>query len=158
MAITPYLSLDFIIQELFLELSESVVATVVVQVERIQHISGGGRLEVIIKSQDTNWVCHRTFCLTPSWRAPWSPGCGPWGSRAWTSQWGTGFDDPWSAPGRTLWTTAGTGHSTAAGPLDSGRTQAESRKWKEFKCLQIYGHCRLRTHQIVFRAASTWFF
>lgn len=54
MAITPYLSLDFIIQELFLELSESVVATVVVQVERIQHISGGGRLEVIIKSQDTN--------------------------------------------------------------------------------------------------------
>ena len=37
-----YLSLNFIIQELFLELGESVVATVVIQVERIQHIPAGG--------------------------------------------------------------------------------------------------------------------
>lgn len=39
-----YLSLDFIIQELFLELGDSVVATVVIQVERIQDIPAGGEI------------------------------------------------------------------------------------------------------------------
>lgn len=46
MAIRPYLSLDFIIKELFLEFRESIVATVIIQVERIQHISRGGRMVV----------------------------------------------------------------------------------------------------------------
>ena len=87
---------------------------------------------VTIKSWCTNkiWFCRRESCLTPSWRAPWSPGCGRWGSTALTSQWGTEFGDPWSAPGRTLWTTAGTDRSTAAGPLNSGRTQEGIRKWR----------------------------
>lgn len=46
MAIRPYLSLDFIIKELFLEFRESIVAAVIIQVERIQHISRGGRMVV----------------------------------------------------------------------------------------------------------------
>lgn len=45
-AIRPYLSLDFIIKELFLEFCESIVAAVIIQVERIQHISRGGRMVV----------------------------------------------------------------------------------------------------------------
>lgn len=55
--------------------------------------------------------------LTPSWRVLWFPEYGQWGSRAWTSQWGIGCDDPWWAPGRTLGTKAAIGHSTAEGPL-----------------------------------------
>lgn len=45
-AIRPYLSLDFIIKELFLEFCESIVAAVIIQVERIQHISRGGTMVV----------------------------------------------------------------------------------------------------------------
>lgn len=75
-----YLSLDFIIQELFLELGESIVTTVIIQVERIQHIPRGGRMAVVAvksRSKRANAFCHCMFSLTPSWRAPWSPGCGP---------------------------------------------------------------------------------
>lgn len=55
--------------------------------------------------------------LTPSWKALWFPGYGLSESRAWTSQWETGFAGPWLTPGRILGTRAGKGRNTAAGLL-----------------------------------------
>lgn len=39
-----YLSFDFIIEELLLELSESVVATVIIQIQGVKHVPKHGRV------------------------------------------------------------------------------------------------------------------
>lgn len=71
------------------------------------------KLQAWVKAQ----THHSPSALTPSWRVLWFPEYGPWGSKAWTFQWGTGCGGPWSAPGRTPGTRAGTGRSTAAALL-----------------------------------------
>lgn len=55
--------------------------------------------------------------LTPSLMPLSSPKYDPSKSRAWTSQWETGFFCPLSALRRIPWTTVGTDHSIAAGFL-----------------------------------------
>lgn len=67
------------------------------------------------------------MALTPSWRPLWCPGCGRWGSTAWTFRWGTESCGPSWVLGRTLWTKAGRGRSTAARSLQEGRR--EGRIW-----------------------------
>lgn len=85
--------------------------------------------------------------LTPSWMPPWSLGYGQSRSRAWTSRWGTGSSCPWSAPGRTLGTTAGKGHSTAAAFLEGFKdTMLPSMSRKRFsRMIQegLYAWCQL---------------
>lgn len=73
--------------------------------------------QIKISSPAEDTAHHSPPSLTPSWRVLWFPEYGPWGSRAWTFQWGTGCGGPSSAPGRTPGTRAGTGHSTAAALL-----------------------------------------
>jgi len=51
--VSRYLGLDFIVEELLLELGERVVAAVVVQVQRIQHVPGGGGGGYITQVQKT---------------------------------------------------------------------------------------------------------
>lgn len=41
-----YLGLNFVIEELLLELGESVITAVVIQIERVQHIPKGRRVLV----------------------------------------------------------------------------------------------------------------